>query len=246
MAKKLFTSPRGLAVFPWLNKPDTKFKAEGQYKVGLKLKTDDKLTQKFIAEIDAGMAQAVATARTDNPAKAKKINQCADKPYRAEVDDDDNETGFTIFNFKMTASGTSRKTGKPFTLKPALFDAAGEPLDAETRIGGGSLIRVSYLLNEFFQTTKIGAGVSLQLNGVKVIKLVEWGGGDASAHGFAEDESDFEDSEAETAEDEDEEEEEAPPPVKKGKKAAAKKAAPAPVAEADDEDEDEEEEDEDF
>lgn len=239
MAKKLLTSPRGLAVFPWLNKPDTKFKTEGQYKVGLKLKTDDKLTQKFMGEIDAAMAQAVAQARTDNPTKAKKIQACADKPYHAETDDDDNETGFTIFTFKMTASGTSRKTGKAFTMKPALFDAAGAPLDGEAKIGGGSLIRVSYELAEFFQTTKVGAGVSLRLNGVKVIKLVEWGGGDASAHGFAEDESDFEDSEAETAEDEEEEEEEDPTPAPKAK---AKKAKPAPVpAPADDDDEDEDE-----
>ena len=30
-------SPRGIAVYPWLNRPDTKFSADGDFKVTLKL-----------------------------------------------------------------------------------------------------------------------------------------------------------------------------------------------------------------
>ena len=30
-------SPRGIAVYPWLNRPDTKFSADGDFKVTLKV-----------------------------------------------------------------------------------------------------------------------------------------------------------------------------------------------------------------
>lgn len=35
--KPSFVSPRGPAVYPWLNQPDNKFKDQGQYKTGLRL-----------------------------------------------------------------------------------------------------------------------------------------------------------------------------------------------------------------
>ena len=35
MAKKLNTTPRGVAVYPHLNSPDTKFKPEGEWRVKL-------------------------------------------------------------------------------------------------------------------------------------------------------------------------------------------------------------------
>jgi len=40
--KKLaFTSPQGVAVYPWLNVPDTQFDTAGQYKVKLRMNKDD-------------------------------------------------------------------------------------------------------------------------------------------------------------------------------------------------------------
>ena len=35
--KHAFTSPKGVAVYPWLNSPDTQFDATGQYKVNLRM-----------------------------------------------------------------------------------------------------------------------------------------------------------------------------------------------------------------
>lgn len=243
MAKKLLTSPKGTAVWPWLHKPDTKFKAEGQYKVGLRLKSDDPGAIKLMKQIDDAAAQSVATAReaAETPKAKKLVKPCEDKPYSMETDDDDNETGYVVFNFKMTASGKSRATGKEFTMRPALFDGTGTPLDGDTQVGGGSVIRVSFEIAEFFQV-KIGAGVSLRLNGVQIIKLVEFGGGDAEYHGFADEGMD---DDAETDEEEDEEDEQPTPPKRSAKKASAKKT-PAPAPADDDDEEEEEEEDEDF
>lgn len=234
MAKKLLTSPKGTAVYPHLNKPDVKYKPEGEYHIRLAVPVSDPKAVALMKLIDDGIAVSVATARKENPAKAKKINACSDKSYSMEKDDDDNETGNVLFSFKMKASGKSRKTGEEFTQRPALFDATGNPLSQDTKVGGGSVVRVSFELLEFFQNTKIGAGVTLRLKGVQVIKLVEWGSGDAAYHGFEAEEA--EDEDAETPESEEDEEEEEQP---KAKKSNAKTPA---AAKDEDEDEDEEEE----
>ena len=40
------TTPKGLAVWPWLNEPDKKFNSDGEYKVNLQLSRED--AQEFI------------------------------------------------------------------------------------------------------------------------------------------------------------------------------------------------------
>lgn len=42
MSKKVtFKTPQGIAQYPWINKPDTQFDANGQYKVNLRLKKSE-------------------------------------------------------------------------------------------------------------------------------------------------------------------------------------------------------------
>lgn len=235
MAKKLLTSPKGTLVYPWLTgKADTKFKAEGEWKTGLRVAQTDKGAIALIEKIDAGIAQAVAEARKQHPDKAKKIKACEDKPYRNEVDDDDNPTGYVIFNFKMKASGKNRKTGEEFKQKPALFNAAGEPMDPASKIGAGSLAKISFEIVEFFTSTKIGAGVSLRMSGVQIITLIEWGGGNAEYHGFGneepeDDEDGDEDEDEDQDEDGDEDEEESEDAEDEDEAEEPETPAPAPA-----------------
>ena len=237
MSKKLLTSPKGIAGFIYVNKPDTKFKEEGEYRVPLLLPAKSAEAKQLMKEIDAAMASSLAQAKKDNPKKARSIEACEDKPYKPELDENDKRTGNIVFTFKMKASGTSRRTGKDFTMRPALFDAFGKAIDPEKiKIGKGSTIRVSYEFFEFW-TAKLGAGVSLRLAGVQVIELVEYTGADASAHGFEEEEG-FDMSEALTDSDDDEEEEESDDEEDEDSEEASEDD------ESDDEDDSEEEEDE--
>jgi hypothetical protein len=203
LAKKPSTTPKGRLVYPRVSgKPDTKFKAEGQWKTGLSLPLAP--AKPLMKEIDAAIKTAFEEAKktAKNP---KAVKLCADKPYKVETDEEGNETGNVIFNFKMTASGISKKTGKPFTMAPKLFDAEAQVLPQDTRIGGGTLARISYEISPFAQAA-IGVGVSLRLSAVQVIELVEWGG-DGTSYGFQNEAEDDEDSEdaVEEAESEDEE-----------------------------------------
>jgi hypothetical protein len=226
VAKKLLTTGRGTAVYPWLTgKPDTKYKDEGVYKTGLRLKRDDPKCVELMGLIDEGMKTALKEAKekAENAKERNKVKSCEDKPYSIETDDDDNETGFVVFNFKMKASGINKKTNEAWTRKPALFDKAGSVLPPETKVGGGSTIRVSFTLGTFF-TIKLGAGVTLRLEGVQVLTLVEWSA-DASKFGFENESEEDEDTEtAEAGDDADEEDEEKPAVKASGKKTAAKDA----------------------
>jgi ssDNA-binding protein len=181
MAKKLSVTPKGVAVYPRVaGKPDTKFNDAGVWSIKLRLEGKD--ADKLKKEIDAGIKASLEEARKKekNPVKAKKIKP-ADAPYQEDED------GSTLFNFKMTASGISKKTEKPWTRKPAVFDAKGKPLSEDIRIGAGSVVKVSFEMSPFY-TALIGAGVSLRLEGVQVIELVEYTGGTATSYGFEEEE----------------------------------------------------------
>ena len=177
-------SPAGIAQYPRLTKPDTKFKADGEYKLTLILPGAE--AQPLIEMIDTAMGESLVQARRDNPSKAKTIKAATDKPYKAETDDEGNDTGNYKFNFKMAAKITSKKTGESWEQKPDLFDAKGKVL-VNPNIGGGSKVKVAFELFPFY-TPLVGAGVSLRLRAVQVLDLVEYNSRSAAGYGFGEEE----------------------------------------------------------
>lgn len=175
MAKKLFTTPRGVLAYPYLIKPDTKFNAKGVYTTKLRLSgAGGQALAKQVAEL---MKEAHDAAVKEQAEKGKKgkVKQ-ADAPFKF-----DEETGEYEFSFKMVASGV-KKDGTEYTQRPALFDAAAKPITQDIKIGGGTEAKVSFEAFPFF-TKLVGAGVSLRLKAVQILKLVEWGG-DGSYYGF--------------------------------------------------------------
>lgn len=186
------TSPEGIAQFPWLNKPDTKFNPDGDYKVTLALPAKAKETKEFIAKLDEAYDAAVEQMKEElaekkGAAAAKKI-KLADKPWKPEEDKDTGKpTGNILFNFKLKAKVKSRKTDEVYEQSPHIFDAKGKRIAVVPRIGGGSQVKVSAQLVPFY-TAQVGAGLSMRLKAVQLIELVEFGGGNASSYGFGEEE----------------------------------------------------------
>lgn len=183
MAKTFKRTPAGIAEWPHLHAPDTKYKTEGEYTI--KVRFDNPAdAQEIIEEFDRLKDEAIkaeqkrrAEEKAKDPKKKFAPIKEADKSIRI-----DEETGAVTVGFKMTASGVSKKNGQPWSRKPALYDAAGQPLADGVRIGGGSLVKVAYDMHPFYKA--IGGGVSIRLEAVQVLKLVEWGQRDASAFGF--------------------------------------------------------------
>lgn len=186
--KPRFTTPKGVAQYPYLNKPDTKFNPDGEYKCKLEI-SDPAEVAKLVAFLDEQVEKAVELAKKENPGKKIKVG---DAPY--EVND---ETGKGVFSFKLKAKVTPKK-GDPFEQRPAIFDAKGKPLQ-DVNVGGGSKVKIAYEVVPFY-TSLVGASISLRMKAVQVIDLVEFSGGaSADSYGFGEEEGyEAEDNSAES------------------------------------------------
>ena len=165
-APNVFTTPKGIAQYPWLSKPDTKFDEEGQYKVNLILSQED--AKPLIQQINESFAQNLKEETKKNKGKDIKT---ANPPYSDELDDDGKPTGNIIIKFKSKA-----------IYPPAIFDAQGNVMK-DSNIWGGSEIRVNGSIAPYY-VPLIGAGVSLRLRAVQVIEYVEGGTGRADRFGF--------------------------------------------------------------
>lgn len=165
--KKQIVTPRAVAVFPWLNTPDTKFNADGDFKVTLKIGAEDATS--LIEQID----EEIAKHREEQAVKDPKVARYSDMPpYEQEVDDQGNLTGNYLFKFKQKAK-INTKDGRTINMKVALFDAQRTPTDV--LIGGGSEIKVAATMWPYVLQTTKSVGVSLRPSAVQVLSLVSVG-----------------------------------------------------------------------
>lgn len=179
-----FTTPTGVAVYPRLTRPDTKFNVDGVFQTKLTVPADK--AAPMVEQIDTLQAQALTEAKAVEAAKDKskrKTPKQCDPPYTVDED-----TGDVTFSFKRIASGISKKTNEPWKAKVAIFDAKGKPM-TDPNIGGGTKMKVSFSPSTFYIAGPVGAGVKLGLEAVQIIDLVEYtAGGDSSSYGFGEEE----------------------------------------------------------
>lgn len=195
MAEAKFMTPRGIADWPHLNDPDTKHDADGVYKVKLKFNADDPAVQALKAKADE-LAEArfeeekKALIDAGKKALAEKLSWTS--PFTVEEDPETGEeTGMLVANFKMKASGTSKKTGKRWTRRPDIFNGQGVKLKNAPKIGGGSTLKVGGIMRDYYIAKDKVAGVTFYMDGFQIIKLVSFGERSASDYGFgAEDDAD--------------------------------------------------------
>ena len=150
MANKMYITPTGTAVYPWLNKPDTRFDADGVYSVTLQL-----------SKADTAPINAVVKPL---------MNGGKNNPIKAELDDQGEKTGNYLVKFKLKALVKPKKS-EPFSQSPVLLDEDGNRLTA--LIAGGSKMKVAY---EPFAYSALGGGVSLRVKKVRIAKdgLIEY------------------------------------------------------------------------
>lgn len=147
------TTPVGTASYPWLKEPDTKFNKDGIYSCNVFIEKD-KATE-LIKKIDDVYDANVETVKTETgKAKVKP----ADKPYVIEGDK-------VLFKIK-----TKAKIGDA-VIRPAVVDTKGAVVN-NVDIYGGSEVKVATDLVPYYVATT-GAGVTLRLIGVQIIKLQE-------------------------------------------------------------------------
>jgi len=164
------TTPAGVAVYPKIEKPDTKFDVNGVYSIDLDLSGAE-------AEELAAKLQKIADSAYAEECKSKGKKQLkrADMPWKQTED------GKTRFKFKLKAkAGTGEKQ---WDQKPALFDAKGNPVK-DLNVGSGSTVKVAFDVAPYF-TAMVGHGISLRLRAVQVLELRQYIAGDNfDAFGF--------------------------------------------------------------
>ncbi len=168
--RKQFVTPAGVAIYPWLNTPDTKFAPEGEFKVNLRLSAEEaeQLINQLGQELDNFAAEAIK--------KDPKIKQFDKRmPFEEEIDDNGDLTGSYIFRFKQKAK-IKTKTGDSFDMKVALFDAKRTP--TTVNVGGGSTLKVAFTAWPYAMASSRSIGLTLRPSAVQILQLVERGGGD--------------------------------------------------------------------
>jgi len=178
------TTPAGSANWAKLITPDTKFKADGEYKVNLLIREDaaEALTSQLDKLVDIAFAKEVKR----NPKLKAKLSKRL--PYQEVLDDEGNETGELEFKFKLNAV-VNCKDGSSFSQKPALYDAKGKPLTGDINVGNGSKIKVAFEPVPYMMASTKQVSLSLRMKAVQIIDLQEYQvGGGAESYGFSEEE----------------------------------------------------------
>ena len=181
-------SPKGIAVYPWLNRPDTKFSPDGDFKVTLKVEAKE--AAPLIEKLDEAL-----TKYQEQQAKADpKIGRYSiTPPYEEELDDQGNLTGNYLFKFKQKAV-INTKDGRSIDMKVALVDASRTP--TTVNVGGGSEIKIAATVFPYAMSTTKSVGLSLRPSAVQILSLVS---GTSNVVSMFDDEDGFKTQEALTS-----------------------------------------------
>lgn len=180
-------SPKGTAIWPRLNEPDTKYKPEGEFTCRLEFDADSPEAKAFVAKLEKLRDEAFDEFVKENPKKKKAT---VAEVCREETDDNGDETGKITFNFKMKHKITRKSDNKVFTKWPAIVNAKRELLKNPPKIGGGSQLKVSFEAVPYFMESAKEFGLTLRMVAVQVINLVEFGSGSRAANDFDDEDGD--------------------------------------------------------
>ena len=168
--KQFYFSPVGTVMpYAWIQKPDTKYKAQGEYKIDLKV--PNAKAQKLVDFITEAY-EANWEENKNNPklnTKGKKAQQ-ADLPFYEE-------DGFTIFKFRMNASYIKKDSDEVVNLFLRVVDSSGTRMPVVPNISAGSEGKCRFSLIPFAAVGQIGVGIKLQLDSFMLTKLVEYSAG---------------------------------------------------------------------
>lgn len=193
---KPLVTPKGVARYPWLSKPDDKFN-KLEFNTGLLLDPEEPEAKKLLGILDKIVERAAAAVKAEDPKgfKASEINPA----YTPELDENKEPTGRVLIRAKTKAKQTM-KSGEVVDVELTIVDSAKNKLPKGKAVYGGSELKLAVRPAPYFMPpqkrgkTEVPGmiGVTLYLLGVQVIHLVS--GGDAASM-FDTEEGDVFDSE---------------------------------------------------
>lgn len=158
--------------------PDFKFNKHGERSLEFIVSPED-------GELILDMLKEVKKLDKDAFKKASKGRTIKWQDfYKEDLDRDEKPTGKWSFKFKV--KGNDQRDCP----NVALVDSRGKVIKGLNKIGNGSLIKVAFEPHGWY-TGALGGGISLKLQAVKLLDLVEYGDYDATSAFGDEDEGGF-------------------------------------------------------
>lgn len=180
MSKTYRLSPFGIAIHPWLNKPDTKFNKDGVYKLDLRLDGPEATALK--EQVEAAANAAYEAYFEDDSERGGKSIPVKDRknwkvylPFEVDEDDQGNPTGYIVFTFKQNAK-IKLKDGTVKDIIVPIKDASGKKA-VHKPVFGGSELRVMFTFRDIPMKSLKQVGVQLALAQVQVKNLKTSGQG---------------------------------------------------------------------
>ena len=193
-----FNTPVGVARYPHLNQPDTRFDDDGVYHVDLLLPADNAKVQELITYLE-GIRDEHFKAEKKQAKKDGKRKKFVKAPIALpDLDDAGDETGNLILKTKLKA--IARHNGEEWKKEPRLFDDSKppQPVSKTVAIWSGSKLIVAGKVIVYAMTSKVlvekdgkqtekkitSVGVSLKCEAVQIMELVTGTGATAEDYGL--------------------------------------------------------------
>jgi hypothetical protein len=190
-------SPKVEVAWAQLNEPDFKYKPEGEFHVRGRPDTSDPAYDAMIAAATKVRDDYFAEQKAE--LVAQKKGALANKLHVVDVikEEVDRESGAPTGNMTLRAGMKHRieikngpKAGQSFEKVPDFFNAQGVRLKNPPKIGSGSVLKLGIRLVPYLVAKDGEVGVSFQLEGVQILKLVTGGQRSAADYGFGAEEGD--------------------------------------------------------
>ena len=165
------TTPKGKAVYPRLNEPDTKFNVDGVYSAKILVNPSDYIA--FKGQLDNWFAGEYKRLCEENGNKKLRMSSSCPLTITPEGD-------YQIYA-KQVAKKQTKKGELTFTI--ALFDSKGAKITDGPSVGSGSVLKLAVEPAAWYSPT-VGAGYTLRLKAAQVIELCEFGGGSGGGDNF--------------------------------------------------------------
>jgi hypothetical protein len=172
MALKNVVTPLGVAVFPNLNQPNTRFDPDGMFECKLRIIGED--AEKFEESLKEYYEEQVDKLKEDN--KKSKTYKMADLPIEEETDEEGDPTGYYIVKMRTKAVREDPKTGEKKSKKITFKDAKGRECPG-VEVGGGSVMRVACVPTVSAVAAQKSFFLTLRPFAVQIKELVELGSG---------------------------------------------------------------------
>ena len=169
-----YITAKGIAQYPWIFEPDTKFDADGQYHIQLIVSKED--AQDMIKRLSDMLDEFKAKTEKEKGKKVGKMDFFDETPEGDSVQ----------FKFKQKHL-LRRKDGSSVEVHIPVFDSRGGCVTAESKMGTGSTVKICYSPLPYYNAVTKSVGLSLRLVAVQVLALVQYSAGAAEGFGFSTD-----------------------------------------------------------